>query len=48
MAANPHAVNVALPDEVELDDMLGRIGLAPNARNRFREVYGYRTGETSC
>jgi hypothetical protein len=45
MAANPHAVNVAIPDEVELDDMLGRIGLAPSARNRFREVYGYRTGE---
>jgi hypothetical protein len=45
MAANPNAVNVAIPEEVELDDMLGRIGLAPNARNRFREVYGYRTGE---
>jgi hypothetical protein len=45
MAANPHAVNVTLPDEVELDDMPGRIGLAPNAGNRFREVYGYRTGE---
>jgi hypothetical protein len=45
MAANIYAADTNIPDEVEFDDMLSRIGLGANTRNRFREVYGYRTGE---
>jgi hypothetical protein len=44
MAANINAVNAGFPDEVELDDMFARIGLNVHARNQFRKVYGYRTG----
>jgi hypothetical protein len=45
MAANINAVNAAIPGEVELDDMFARIGLNVHARNQFRKVYGYRTGD---
>jgi hypothetical protein len=44
MAANINAVNAAIPDEVELDDMFACIGLNVHARNQFCKVYGYRTG----
>jgi hypothetical protein len=45
MAANINAVNAGIPGEVELDDMFARIGLNVHARNQFRKVYGYRTGD---
>jgi hypothetical protein len=44
MAANIDAVDNAIPAEVAFDDMLGRIGLNVHARDKFRQVFGYRTG----
>jgi hypothetical protein len=44
MAANLNAVNVAIPHEVELDNMFTLIGLNVHARIQFCKVYGYRTG----
>jgi hypothetical protein len=42
---NIYAADPNIPDEVELDEMLARIGLGDTTRDRFREVYGYRTGK---
>jgi hypothetical protein len=44
MAANIDAVDNAIPAEVAFDDMLRRIGLNDHARDKFRQVFGYRTG----
>jgi hypothetical protein len=45
MAANLNAVNATIPDEAELDDLFTRIVLNVHARNQFRKVYRYRTGD---
>jgi hypothetical protein len=44
MAANINAVDNTLPAEVAFNDMLGRIELNVHARDKFRQVFDYRTG----